>query len=159
MPNFLMKYSIEMSLEYCKTLNPSNCSSQKRKHTPLLSKENTKLWNKVMQMIVYDPRETFSSSIMTWFFRHCFPVRKSEGPNDRRASKMIYNSQKFDFFIFVKTLDIHPDGSKSLPKHPPGPKRHLRHPRDVIWKFYPFWKFDFLKLQTRFLNFDVFHSK
>ena len=33
MPNFLMKYSIEMSLEYCKTLNPSNCSSHKKKKT------------------------------------------------------------------------------------------------------------------------------
>ena len=51
--------------------------------------------------------------------------------------------KKSIFFIFVKTLAIHPDGSKSLPKHPPGPKRHLRHPIDVIWKFYPFWKFDF----------------
>ena len=57
------------------------------------------------------------------------------------------------FFIFVKTLDIHPDGSKSLPKHPLGPKRHPRHPRDVIWKFYPFWKFDFFEASKSIFEF------
>ena len=32
-----------------------------------------------------------------------YPVRKSQGPNQRRASKMMQNSKKFDFFHFRKT--------------------------------------------------------
>ena len=51
------------------------------------------------------PREEISGRKRRWGFKNHVKFEKN----------------RF-FFIFVKTLAIHPDGSKSLPKHPRGPK-------------------------------------
>ena len=59
------------------------------------------------------------------------PARESQGSNDGGPSKML----KFEFFHFVKMLDIVSDGFKSLPKlakHSSGLKTPLRHTRYII---------------------------
>ena len=74
-----------------------------------------------MNFFIYTVKKTFLPHTKRYFFSS-IPWGNLRAQTTVGLQKSCKIRKKSIFFIFVKTLAIHPDGSKSLPKHSRGPK-------------------------------------
>eukprot|EP00493_Phyllostaurus_siculus_P026473 UN26818 len=89
------------------------------------------------------------------------PARKSQGPNDRKASKMMQNSRrKKTTFLLSSKRSIYIQMGPNCFLSIPWGSKNISNTQDMLFEnFIHFENLTFLKLQAAFLSFDVFHSK